>query len=54
MAALWIILISVSTFLITISLVVIGQEFHPAISLALAAVLIYGAVRLFKARVTRI
>jgi len=54
MAALWIIIISVSTFLITISLVVLGQEVHPALSLVLAVGLIYTAVRLFKARVTRI
>ena len=54
MAAFWILLITVSTFIITISLVVIGQEFHPLISVVLAAGLVYGGIRLFKARITRI
>ena len=54
MAALWIIVITVITFLTTITLVVVGQEFHPAVSVVIAVGLIYAAVRLFKARVTRI
>ena len=54
MAALWITLITVVTFLLTISLVVIGQEFHPLISIGLAAIIIWGAIKLFQKRVTRI
>ena len=54
MATLWIILIAIATFLATISLVVIGQEFHPLISIGVAALLVFGAVKLFQARVTRI
>lgn len=54
MAAVWILLIAVVTFLITISLVVIGQETHPLISIVAFGVLIYGAIRLFQMRVTRL
>jgi len=54
MAALWIGLIATTVFLLTISLVVIGQEFHPLISVVLAAGLVYAGIRLFKTRITRI
>lgn len=54
MATLWIILIAVSTFMATIALVVIGQEYHPLISIGIAAALVFGAIKLFQARVTRI
>ncbi len=54
MAAVWIFLIAVVTFLITISLVVIGQETHPLISIVVFCALIYGAIRLFHMRVTRL
>lgn len=54
MAILWILLITVVAFLATITLVVIGQEFHPVVSIALFALLVYLAILLFKKRVTRI
>lgn len=54
MAAVWILLIAVATFLVTISLVVIGQETHPLISIVAFGALIYGAIRLFQMRVTRL
>ena len=54
MAAIWILLVSVVTFLATISLVVIGQEFHPLISVVLFIAMVYGAIKLFQMRVTRL
>lgn len=54
MAVLWIILITVVAFISTITLVVIGQEFHPAVAIVLFIALVYGAIMLFKKRVTRI
>jgi hypothetical protein len=54
MAALWIMIIAIATYLVTISLVVIGQEVHPMVSVAIAIAVIYGAVKLFTSRVTRI
>lgn len=54
MASLWIGIIATTVFILTISLVVIGQEFHPLISIVLAAALVYAGIRLFKARITRI
>jgi len=54
MAALWILLIAVVTFMSTISLVVIGQEFSPWISVVIFIALIYGAIKLFQMRVTRL
>ncbi len=54
MAALWIIIIAVTTYLVTISLVVLGQEVHPIVSVVIAIGAIYGAVKLFTSRVTRI
>jgi hypothetical protein len=54
MAALWVLLIAVAAYIITITLVVIGQEVHPLLSVVLFLVVAYGAVKLFQARVTGI
>ena len=54
MATVWIFLIAVLTFFITISLVVIGQETHPVVSILLFAAVIFAAVKLFQARITRL
>ncbi len=54
MAALWIAVLVVSTYLITISIVVIGQEVHPLAGLALFVGTAYGAYKLFQARLTRL
>lgn len=54
MAALWILVIAVTTYLVTISLVVLGQETHPLVSVVIAVAVAYGAVKLFTSRVTRI
>lgn len=54
MAILWILVITVVAFIATITLVVIGQEFHPIASVVLFAGLVYLAIVLFKKRVTRI
>lgn len=54
MAALWILVIAISTYIITISLVVLGQEVHPLLSVGIGALLIYGAAKLFTSRVTRL
>ncbi len=54
MAALWIAVLIVSTYVITISIVVIGQEVHPLLGLVLFAGTGYGAYKLFQARLTRL
>lgn len=54
MAALWIVILIVATYLITISIVVIGQEVHVAAALALFVGVAYGAYKLFQARLTRL
>ena len=54
MAALWILLISIFTFMTTITLVVIGEEFSPWISIVIFIALVWGAIKLFQMRVTRL
>ncbi len=54
MAAVWIILISAFAYIITIALVVIGEDVHPLIAVVLFAVIVFGAYKLFTSRVTRI
>ncbi len=54
MAALWILILIVATYLITISLVVIGQEIHVTVALALFLGVAYGAYKLFQTRLTRL
>lgn len=54
MAALWILILIVATYLITISLVVIGQEIHVTVALALFLGVVYGAYKLFQTRLTRL
>jgi hypothetical protein len=54
MAALWILILIVATYLITISLVVIGQEVHVTAAIALFVGVAYGAYKLFQARLTRL
>lgn len=54
MAALWILILIVATYLITISLVVIGQEIHVTVALALFLGVAYGAYKLFQTRPTRL
>ncbi|GMV52387.1 MAG: hypothetical protein IAE64_05140 [Flavobacteriales bacterium] len=54
MAAVWISLLTVCTFVLTISAIVIGQETHPIVGFVLFAGIIYGAIKLFQRRITRI
>lgn len=54
MAALWILILILATYLITISLVVIGQEVHVTAAIALFVGVAYGAYKLFQARLTRL
>lgn len=54
MAALIVLVIAAVTFILTISLVVIGQEIHPIAAIVLFAVLCYGAYWLFKQRLTKL
>ncbi len=54
MAVLWIVLLVSFTYLVTISIVVAGQEVHPLLAVAVLAVTIYGAYKLFQARLTRL
>lgn len=54
MAALWIIILVVCTYFITISIVVIGQEVHPLVAIVAFALAVYGAYKLFQARLTRL
>lgn len=54
MAALWILLLIVATYLITISLVVVGQEIHITVAIALFIGVAYGAYKLFQTRLTRL
>ena len=48
MAALWILILIVATYVITISLVVVGQEIHFAVAVVLFAGVAYGAYKLFQ------
>lgn len=54
MAALWILILIVATYVITISLVVVGQEIHFAAALVLFVGVTYGAYKLFQTRLTRL
>lgn len=54
MATLWIALIAVSTFVITISIVVIGEETHPLVAVLAFVVIGYLAYKLFQTRLTRL
>jgi hypothetical protein len=54
MAAFWIAVLVVSTYVITISIVVIGQEVHPLAALGLFVGTLYGAYKLFQTRLTRL
>lgn len=54
MAALWILVLIVATYLITISLVVVGQEVHFSVAILLFAAVAYGAYKLFQTRLTRL
>ncbi|MBI2793227.1 MAG: hypothetical protein HYX66_01085 [Ignavibacteria bacterium] len=54
MAAVWIFLLSVATFFVTIALIVVAQETHPLVSILIAGVVAFGAIKLFQARITRI
>lgn len=54
MAALWIFLLSVATFFVTISLIVIGQETHPLVSVVIFGLVAVGAIKLFQMRITRL
>lgn len=54
MAFLWILLIACATFVVTISLVVLGQEFGAWLSVVLFLVIGVAAYALFRYRVTRL
>jgi len=54
MAALWILILIVATYLLTISIVVIGQEIHLIAGIIMFAAAMYGAYRLFQSHLTRL
>ncbi len=54
MAALWILLLILVTYLLTISIVVVGQQVHLIAGIVLFAAALYGAFKLFKTRLTRL
>lgn len=54
MALLWILILAVSTFVLTITVVVIGQEVHPLAAVILFGAICFGAFKLFQARLTRL
>lgn len=54
MAAIIILIITVVTYFLTITLVVVGEEVHPLVSALLFGVIGYGAYRLFQSRLTRL
>jgi len=54
MAFIWILLIACTTFVATISLVVLGQEFGAWLSVVLFVAIIFAAYVLFRYRVTRL
>lgn len=54
MAALWILLLVLVTYILTISIVVVGQQVHLIAGVALFAAAIFGAYKLFQTRLTRL
>lgn len=54
MAAIWIVILVVCTYFITISIVVLGQEVHPLVAVVAFVATTYGAYKLFQARLTRL
>lgn len=54
MAALWILILVVTTYLLTIAIVVVGQQVHVIAGVALFAASLYGAYQLFQRRLTRL
>jgi hypothetical protein len=54
MSALWILAIASATYLLTISIIVVAQEVHWSVGAVLAALVGYGAFKLFQLRLTRI
>ena len=54
MAALVVLVIAAITFIVTISIVVIGQEIHPLVAIGLFSALCYGSYMLFKKRLTKL
>lgn len=54
MALLWITLITMATFLLTITVVVISQELHPVAGFATFALVVWVAFKIFQNRFTRL
>jgi len=54
MASIWIAIIAVLTFVITISIVVIGEETHPLVAVLAFVAIGYLAYKLFQTRLTRL
>jgi len=54
MAALWILLLILVTYLLTITIVVVGQQVHLLAGIVLFAAALYGAYKLFQTRLTRL
>lgn len=54
MTFVWILVIAVVTFVVTISLVVVAQEVHIGVAALAFAAIIYGVYRLLQARLTRL
>lgn len=54
MAAIWILVLVTVTYLLTIAIVVIGQEVHPLLGVVLFGLSAYGAYKLFQMRMTRL
>lgn len=54
MAALWILLLILVTYILTISIVVVGQQVHLIAGVVLFAASMYCAYKLFQTRLTRL
>lgn len=54
MAAIWILLLVLVTYILTISIVVVGQQVHLIAGIALFAAALFGAYKLFQTRLTRL
>jgi hypothetical protein len=54
MAALWILVLVLITYLLTISIVVVGQHVHLLAVIELFSASLYGAYKLFQTRLTRL
>jgi uncharacterized membrane protein len=54
MAAFWILLLVVATYLLTISIIVVGQQVGVLAGVIMFALSVFGAYRLFQRNLTRL